>query len=149
MNAITLNMDMPSLVLDALEPGTPLRDGAIGAPIGQVLQLETAGLESYFFADWNPILVDLLVVAAAAEFCDIRRARPEYTWSRRFDVRVAVHDAALWNQPNVRASLEEALRYLTGDVWCFTFVQRRREVPRVAQGRLSLDSGARESRPSL
>lgn len=143
MNTASLDMDIPSLVLDALEPGSPLREGAIGAPIGEVLQLETAGLESYFFADWNPVLVDLLVVAAAAEFCDIRRARPEYTWSRRFDVRVAVHDSALWNQPNVRAALEEALRYLTGDVWCFTFVQRRREVPRVAQGRLSLDSGAR------
>lgn len=143
MNAIALDFDMPSLVLDALEPGTPLRDGAIGAPIGQVLQLETAGLESYFFADWNPVLVDLLVVAAAAEFCDVRRARPEYSWSRRFDVRVAVHDQALWNRPDVRASLEEALGYLTGDVWRFSFVRRRREVPRVAQGRLSLDVGAR------
>lgn len=143
MNAIGLDIDMPSLVLDALEPGTPLRDGALGAPIGEVLQLETAGLESYFFADWNPILVDLLVVAAAAEFCDIRRARPEYSWSRRFDVRIAVHDPVLWNRPDVRAALEEALGYLTGDVWRFSFVQRRREVPRVTQGRLSLDSGAR------
>jgi hypothetical protein len=143
MNAIALNIDMPSLVLDALEPGTPLRDGALGAPIGQVLQLETAGLESYFFADWNPVLVDLLVVAAAAEFCDIRRARPEYSWSRRFDVRVAVHDPVLWNRPDVRAALEEALGYLTGDVWRFSFAHRRHEVPPVTQGRLSLNSGAR------
>jgi len=127
MNAIALDIDMPSLVLDALEPGTPLRDGALGAPIGEVLQLETAGLESYFFADWNPVLVDLLVVAAAAEFCDIRRARPEYSWSRRFDVRIAVHDPVLWNRTDVRAALEEALGYLTGDVWRFSFVQRRRE----------------------
>ncbi len=147
MNAIALDIDMPSLVLDALEPGTPLRDGALGAPIGQVLQLETAGLESYFFADWNPVLVDLLVVAAAAEFCDIRRARPEYSWSRRFDVRIAVHDPVLWNRPDVRAPLEEALGYLTGDAWRFSFVQRRREVPRVTQGRLSLDSGARVIMP--
>ncbi len=143
MNAIALDIDMSTLVVDALEPGTPLRNGALGAPIGQVLQLETAGLESYFFADWNPVLVDLLVVAAAAEFCDIRRTRPEYSWSRRFDVRVAVHDPALWNRADVRVPLEEALGHLTGDVWRFSFVQRRRDVPRVAQGRLSLDSGAR------
>ena len=143
MNAIALDIEMPSLVLDALEPGTALRDGAVGAPIGQTLQLDTVGLETYFFADWNPVLVDLLVIAAAAEFCDIRRARPEYTWSRRFDLRVAVHDPALWNRPDVRASLVEALGYLTGDVWRFSFVQRRRDVPRVAQGRLSLESGAR------
>ena len=147
MNAISLNIDMPSLVIDALEPGAPLRDGAVGAPIGQVLQLDTRGLESYFFADWNPVLVDLLVVAAAAEFCDVSRRRPEYTWSRRFDLRIAVHDPALWNRPDVRSALEDALGYLTGDVWAFKFVQRRRDVPRVIQGNLRLESGARMIMP--
>lgn len=140
MNAISLNIDMPSLTLDALEPGAALRDGAVGAPIGQVLQLDTEGLETYFFADWNPVLVDLLVVAAAAEFCDVSRRRPEFSWSRRFDVRIAVHDPALWNRPDVREALRDALSYLTGDVWTFTFVPRRRDVPRVGQGSLSLQS---------
>lgn len=147
MNAISLNVDMPSLILDALEPASAPRDGAVCAPIGQVLQLDTQGLESYFFADWNPVLVDLLVVAAAAELCDLARRRPEYSWSRRFDVRIAVHDPVLWNRPDVREALEEALGYLTGDVWIFSFVQRRREVPRVAQGSLSLESGARVIMP--
>ncbi len=147
MNAISLNIEMPSLTLDALEPGAVMRDGAIYATIGEVLQLDTQGLESYFFADWNPALVDLLVIAAAAEFCDVTRRRPEYSWSRRFDVRIAVHDPVLWNRPNVRAALEEALGYLTGDVWVFSFAQRRRDVPRVAQGSLSLESGARVIMP--
>jgi hypothetical protein len=147
MNAIYLNIGMPNLMLDALEPGSAMRDGAVGASIGQVLQLDTRGLESYFFADWNPVLVDLLVVAAAAEFCDVSRGRPEYSWSRRFDVKIAVHDPALWNRTEVREALEEALGYLTGDVWIFSFVQRRREVPRVAQGSLSLGSGARMIMP--
>ena len=147
MNAISLNIDMPGLVLDALEPCVGLRDGAVGAPIGQVLQFDTQGLESYFFADWNPVLVDLLVVAAAVEFCDVSRRRPEYSWSRRFDVRIAVHDPALWNRPDVREALEEALGCLTGDVWVFSFVQRRRDVPRVDQGSLQLQSGARVIMP--
>ena len=107
MNAISRNTDMPSLILDALEPGGTLRDGAVGAPIGQILQLDTQGLESYFFADWNPVLIDLLIVAAAAEFCDVSRRRPEYSWSRRFDVRIAVHDPAHWKRPDVREALEE------------------------------------------
>ncbi len=47
----------------------------------------------------------------------------------------------------MREPLEEALRYLTGDVWVFSFVQRRRDVPRVAQGSLSLESGARVIMP--
>lgn len=143
MNAIALNLDLPSLMIDALEPGSALRDGAVGTPMGEVLQLDTRGLEAYFFADWNPVLVDLLVVAAAAEFCDVRRRRPEFTWSRRFDVRVAVHDPSLWSRADVRAALEDALGFLTGDVWRFSFVARRRDVPQVAQGTLSLASGAR------
>lgn len=143
MNAVALNVDAPSLILDALEPGSPLREGAVGAPIGDVLQLDTQGLESYFFGDWNPVLVDLLVVAAAAEFCDVVRRRPEFSWSRRFDLRIAVHDPALWNRANVRAALEDALGFLTGDVWRFAFVARRRDVPQVAQGILGLTSGAR------
>ena len=147
MNAISRNTDMPSLILDALEPGGTLRDGAVGAPIGQILQLDTQGLESYFFADWNPVLIDLLIVAAAAEFCDVSRRRPEYSWSRRFDVRIAVHDPAHWKRPDVREALEEALNYLTGDVWAFSFVQRRRDVPRVAQGILSLEADARVIMP--
>ena len=126
MNAVALSLEMPGLMIDALEPGSPLRDGAIATPIGEVLQLDTRGLEAYFFADWNPALVDLLVVAASAEFCDVRRGRPEYTWSRRFDLRVAVHDPALWNRADVRAALEDALGFLTGDVWRFSFVARRR-----------------------
>lgn len=147
MNAMSLNVDMPSLMVDALEPGSQLRKGAVGAPIGLVLQLDTRGLESYFFADWNPVLVDLLVVAAAAEFCDVSRRRPEYSWSRRFDLRIAVHDPGFWNRAEVCAALEDALGFLTGDVWRFAFVGRRRDVPRVTQGNLGFESGARVIMP--
>jgi hypothetical protein len=146
VNAIAFEIEMPTLVVDALEPGAALRQGAIGAPIGSVIQLDTQGLESYFFADWNPVLVDLLVVAAAAEFCDVARRRPQFSWSRKFDVNVAVHDHALWNRVDVRTALEEALSYLTGDVWLFRFVPRRRDVPPV-QATLALPSDARTIMP--
>lgn len=142
MNAITLGGEAPILLVDALEAGESPRTDAIPAPIGAVLKLDIEGLESYFFADWNPVLVDLLVVAAAAEFCDVIRPRPQLSWSRRFDVRVAVHDAALWSRTDVRAALEDALSFLTGDTWCFSFTERRRELPRVQQT-LDLPSGAR------
>ncbi len=147
MNTIALNIDIPSLNVDALEPGVAVRSGAMAAPIGQALQLDTRGLESYFFAAWDPVLVDLLVVAAAAEFCDVARRRPEHSWSRRFDVRVAVHDSDLWNRADVRVALEDALSFLTGDVWRFGFVARQRELAKVAQGTLDLPSGARTIMP--
>ncbi|OJU40904.1 MAG: hypothetical protein BGN99_14075 [Alphaproteobacteria bacterium 65-37] len=136
-----MNTEAPLIVVDALEPGEPLRKSAIPAPIGMVLKLDTEGLESYFFADWNPILVDLLVVAAAAEFCDVARRRPQLGWSRRFDLQIAVHDAELWNRRDVRVALEDALSFLTGDAWCFSFVARHQELPRVQQT-LDLPSGA-------
>jgi hypothetical protein len=142
MNAIAFGIGMPALVVDALEPGATLREGAIGAPIGSVLQLDTQGLESYFFAEWSPVLVDLLVVAAVTEFCDVMRQRPQFSWSRQFDVSVAVHNPALWNRADVRTALQEALSFLTGDVWQFSFVARRCEVPRV-QRTFALPSGAR------
>jgi hypothetical protein len=146
LNAITLNIKVPTLLVDALEPDEALRDGAVAAPIGTVLKLDTHGLESYFFADWNPVLVDLLVVAAAAEYCDVARRRPQLRWSRRFDLRIAVHDAELWNRTDVRAALEDALNFLTGDVWRFSFVARCQAVPRV-QKTLDFPSGARVIMP--
>ena len=146
MNAVAFDIERPMLMVDALELGSAGREGAMPGPIGAVLKLDTQGLASYFFADWDPVLVDLLVVAAVAEFCDVARRRPQLTWSRRFDVAVAVHDAALWNRPDVKAALEEALTFLTGDGWRFSFVARRRELPKV-QGTLKLDSGARTIMP--
>lgn len=124
MSAIAL--DMPGHCVDALEPGATARSGVVVAPIGQAIQFDTRGLESYFFANWNPVLVDLLVVAAVAELCDVAHRRPQHSWSRRFDVRVAVHDPALWSRPDVCGALEDALSFLTGDVWRFGFVERVR-----------------------
>ncbi len=141
MNALALDIDLPVLIVDALEPGAALRDGAIGAVIGQALQLDTEGLESYFFADWAPSMVDHHIVAAGADYCDIVHRRPQFSWSRRFDVRAAVHDPAVWNQDDVRGALEDALGFLTGDVWRFSFVARRRVVPPAAQGFLNLSPG--------
>ncbi|HEX5777058.1 MAG TPA: hypothetical protein VFX95_10310, partial [Caulobacteraceae bacterium] len=131
MTAVHLDIDVPpALVVDVLEPGAQSRDGAIAAVIGQALQLDTEGLESYFFADWDAALVDLLVVAAAAEYCDFVQRRPQYSWTRRFDLRVSVHDPARWSDPGLKAALEDALSFLTGDVWRFSFVARTKAVPR-------------------
>lgn len=146
MNAIALAIKVPTLFVDALEAGEALRDGAVAVPIGTVLKLDTQGLESYFFADWNPTLVDLLVVAAAAEYCDVARRRPQLSWSRRFDLRIAVHDAELWNRADVRRGLEDTLNFLTGDAWRFSFVKRHQPVARV-QKTLGLPSGARMIMP--
>jgi len=136
-----------AFVVDAVEPGARLRPGASAAVIGVDLRLSISGLESYFFAQWQPALFDLFVVAAAAEYCDVVKRRPALGWARAFDVRVAVHDARLWREPAVKTALEDALQFLTGDTWTFSFFDRLAGVAPVRQTSLSLEPTARVIMP--
>lgn len=130
MTLLDVADDRPAFSVDVVEPGVALRSGASAARLGEVIELDTEGLENYFFADWSPNLIDLLVVAGAAEYCDAVKRRLLHHWSRDFDLRVAVHDPALWNSEAVKTALQDALGFLTGDVWRFTFVSRRKAVER-------------------
>lgn len=116
--------DTPLLV-DVLEARTTPRDGALAAYLGEQITLSTAALESYFFADWRPCLFDLLVVAAACEYCDQVERRPSLGWGRNFDLRIAVHDAAVWSSPGLHDALVDTLFFLTGDFWRFHFEERQ------------------------
>ena len=124
--------------VDAVEEAEMLRDRARGATLGKSIILSTEGLEDFFFADWCPDLVDLLIVAAAVEYCDLSVRRPAWGWARSFDLRVAVHDAEMWSAPPVRNALEEALVFLTGDRWQLSFTARREPVSRVKARKLAL-----------
>lgn len=129
--------------VDVVPHGHRVRSGTTTAWIGETIKFSTEGLESYFYSGWRPDLFDLLVVAGAIEFCDVSHSRPELGWARNFQVRVAVHDPATWNRPSVLQALIDAATFLTGDVWSFDFVQRKREEPHVRQGAFQLPTGAR------
>lgn len=133
--------------VDAVMPGDRLRRRATPAYIGEHLNLSTAGLESYFFAQWQPVLLDLLVVAAAIEFCDVVHRRPAHGWARRFDVSIAVHDAGVWNASRVVGALSDAAGFLTGDTWSFGFVTRNRPAVAVRQQSLELGASAKVVMP--
>jgi 7-cyano-7-deazaguanine synthase in queuosine biosynthesis len=124
--------------IDVIEEGVPLRAGAVSALLGDGVRLDTRGLTSFFFARFDRRLFDLLVVAAAVEFCDRAKRRPSLGWSRAFDVRVAVHEPEVWTIPEVRTALEETLSFLTGDVWRFRFEARRNAEPDPATAQLPL-----------
>lgn len=126
--------------VDAVEEGERLRDGAQGAILGKSITLSIEGLKDFFFADWHPELVDLMIIAAAVEYCDLSVHRPAWGWARAFDLRVAVHQDALWNEPAVRHALEEALAFLTGDRWELSFVRRRQDVGKVGPRKLDLST---------
>lgn len=133
----------PLHLVDAVQIDDAVRPGAVAAIIDKNLQMSTAGLKSYFFAGWEPSLVDLLVVAAVVEFCDMVHRRPALGWARRFDVLVAVHNPELWRQPEVQEALAGAAGFLTGDLWTFRFVKRQRSADPVPQQPLNLGSSAR------
>jgi hypothetical protein len=83
-------------------------------------------MESYFFAQWEPVLYDALLVAAAAEFCDRTQRRSAYGWGREISLHVPVHEPDRWNQKEVVQALHSTLNLLTGDQWQISFYARRR-----------------------
>lgn len=129
----------PSLTIHVVEPGVRPAGRALCCKIGENIQFSTASLESYFFARWEPVAWDALLVAAAVEFADKTKHRPAYTWQRYFALRIPVHNPRLWNSSPVNAPLRDALEFLTGDQWDFEFVARRKDVQRPEQIQLSLD----------
>lgn len=147
MTAFAARLVDEPMSVDVVEHGLRIREGAERAALGEAVRLSTEGLETYFFSKWRPELFDLLVVAAAAEYCDAAKARSTVSWSRTFDVRVAVHDAGLWSSPAVKSALEDALTFLTGDTWTFGFVPRRQSAEGIRQASLELPAGAKAIMP--
>lgn len=115
----------PSLRVDVVESGQRPRRGRMPCEIGSDLTFSTDHLESYCLAQWEPVIFDALVVAAAVEFCDRIQRRKTQHWGRSFELCIPVHDPDRWNAIPVNASLKDALEFLTGDCWNISFVARK------------------------
>jgi Queuosine biosynthesis protein QueC len=129
------------ITIDVVEPGVRPRRGSIGCRIGKNVEFSTASLESYFFARWEPVAYDALLVAAAVEFGDRIRRRPAFSWQREIELHIPVHNPERWKQKQVADSLHESLNFLTGDRWSIEFYQRQKEVEQPQQGMLSIQPG--------
>lgn len=112
------------LRVDVIEQGGQARLGCTACEIGGDLTFSTSRLESYCLVQWEPVIFDALVVAAAVEFCDRIQRRQAHHWGRTFELRVPVHDPDRWNASAVNAALKAALDFLTGDCWQLSFVAR-------------------------
>jgi hypothetical protein len=84
-----------------------------------------------FGAALEPSVADLVTVALSSYAAD-RLTRRGPGWSRRLELRIALHDPATWRC--AREELEAYLGTLTDDRWTFEFVGGRR-------GRLSEQQG--------
>jgi len=131
--------DLPEIRVNVIERAGSARKQWMNCRIGEHLQLETDNLASYFFAKWEPIVFDLLLLAAAVEFCDKVKKRPKLAWGRSIHLRLPVHEVSAWQKASVGEELIRALELLTGDRWQIEFVQRRTVAPAPQQGMLPLE----------
>ncbi len=106
--------------------------------IGHDIVFDAEGMQSYFARDGGSIIYDCLLIAAAVDFCDHGRPRPQLDWSRRFRVRVPVHHPEIWTVDETQQSLSDALGFLTGDIWQFEFVETDSFQPPLRQVPLDL-----------
>ena len=119
------------------QAGSP-RKGWHDCVIGDHIRFHTVGLESYCFSASQPLVYDLILVAAAVEVCDKSRRRPRHGWRRSFSVDIPVHDPMVWRDPLVADRLRDTLTFLTGDEWDLHFRSRSNPVPLPAAPTLPL-----------
>lgn len=129
---------MPEKKIDVVESGRRARKGWTAFDLDCDVTFSTAGLESYAFARWEPVIYDAMAVAAAIEFGDHTVKRPPRGWPRRIALRMPVDDPERWNASAVAAALQDAAEFLTGDYWTFEFIRRSRPAPSPQQSPLSL-----------
>jgi len=128
----------PMLRVDILEGESQARFGWRECRIGKHITFSTQRLESYCFAKWEPLVFDMLLLAAAVEFCDKTCRRSTVRWGRRIECIVPVHDVALWKSSPVNNALHDVLQFLTGDQWTVAFKPRIQPAEPTRQGELSL-----------
>ena len=93
----------------------------IVAEIGTEISFDPSILDAYHYTGWKAVHHDLLLICAAVEYADRRRARRSTRWSRDFRIKLPVIELDAWEQPDVSRHLEDTLRHLTGDDWQFFF----------------------------
>ncbi len=140
---MTVAEDLPLLQVDVVEKGGQARRGRESCELGSDIRFRIEALQTYNFTTWSPVVFDALVLAAAVEFCDMRAKRPKADWGRAIELRVPVHDIALWSSAAVTGALTDALNFLTGDQWTISFIARKRKEPPPPQGNLDLPDGQR------
>jgi 7-cyano-7-deazaguanine synthase in queuosine biosynthesis len=132
MTVVAYRARVPTHFIDVVPSGRARR-GRIAFDLGENFTCSTAALESYAFAQWEPVIYDAMVVAASIEYADRHFPRSKLGWRRDFTVRVPVLEPARWIDRAVYNALQDAASFLTGDDWAFEFVQRVGETPRPPQ----------------
>jgi hypothetical protein len=96
-------------------------DGWESCIIGENLKFNIKTLATYFYKDQDDLAYDAFMVAAAIEYCDYSKIRPEMGWGREFTLSIPVENPKHWQSEPVYSSLISVLNLLTGDKWHIIF----------------------------
>src|SRR5690242_4444743 len=118
------SLSKATISIDVVESGRARSRNWLPCRIGENIQFNTSHLESFFFAEWNPVIYDAMLVAAAVEFADKTQRRPALSWRRTIHLNIPVHDPRHWRDGRVGSSLHNVLNFLTGDSWTVEFHAR-------------------------
>lgn len=132
MTAAAYKARVPIHAIDVVPPGRARRARS-AFNLQENFTCSTAALESYAFAQWEPVIYDAMVVAASIEYADRSFTRSKLGWQREFALRIPVLEPARWTDRAVYKALRDAASFLTGDDWSFEFIQRTGETPRPPQ----------------
>lgn len=135
-------LSLKELTVDVVEQGMRRRKGMVACRLGRNITFDLNALESFSSRKWQPAVYDVLVVAAAVEFCDRSLSRSTGNWGRKFIVHVPVHDHTKWSDRAVMRTLVEALNLLTGDDWQFQFRPRKVSIDPPRQDHMRFPSNA-------
>jgi len=126
-------LQLPTTRVFVCEAGHRSRNGWLACEIDKEITFDTAGLECYCWSNWEPVVFDALLLAAAIDFCDRLARRPALRWGRDFVIQVPVHEPDRW-AGTITDRLLEALSLLTGDRWEIHFRHRKLPVGVPRQG---------------
>lgn len=129
---------IPEVGIDVVEPGRRARKARTKLELNHHIKFSTAGLESYAFARWEPMIYDAMVVAATIECGDRMLKRPDQGWPRKLSLRIPVHDPNRWQADEVAKPLRDTLEFLTGDYWLIEFSKRSTKARGPSQDYLKL-----------
>ena len=132
-------MRVPRAQIDVIESGERGRRCDYACRVGQEISIFPDVLGRYCMRDLDPLVDDLVLVAAATAFADRVVARkPSIAWRRSLEVSVPVNCPERWQDPTVYRKLICALDLVTGDTWAFTFKHRRSPTQVRPQAQLEL-----------
>ena len=102
--------------------------------LGEHFSIDASHIANYCFSDKGELIDDIAAVLSGARTADrafIRRHGK--AWGRHLTVELPVFKLDLWKSHEVQISLIDALQYLTGDQWKFSFQQRTQKAESFTQ----------------